>query len=70
MNLLSSVRVGSLLLLLACVLLPACGNKGELLQPSDVPPEDAGRYLIKPKPEPQPAAVAPSQQEQIDDDDL
>ena len=33
--------------------LSACGNKGPLMHPSRVPPEDAGRYLIKPKLPPQ-----------------
>lgn len=33
--------------------LSACGNKGPLMHPSRVPPEDAGRYLIKPKPQPE-----------------
>jgi len=32
------------------LLLSACGNRSDLLLPSDSPPEDAGRYLIKPKP--------------------
>jgi len=59
MNILSSIRAASLSLLLAPALLSACGNKGELLQPSEVPPEDAGRYLIRPKSEPQPAPAPP-----------
>jgi len=39
-------------LLLLCILLAACGNKNDLLLSSQSPPEDAGRYLIKPKSEP------------------
>ena len=31
----------------ALVLLSACGNKADLLQPSQVPPEDRGRYIFK-----------------------
>jgi len=69
MTILSPIRAASLPLLFAPVLLCACGNKGELLQPSQVPPEDAGRYLIPPKPEPQPASAAPAQQQPFDDDD-
>ncbi|WP_052772787.1 lipoprotein [Luteimonas sp. FCS-9] len=33
--------------LAAALLLAACGNKADLLMPSEVPPEDAGRFLIK-----------------------
>ena len=32
---------------LSALLLAACGNKADLLMPAQVPPEDAGRYLIK-----------------------
>jgi len=53
----------SLLPLSLCLLLCACGNKGDLLQPSQVPPEDAGRYLIPSKP------AAPAPQEPADDGD-
>ncbi|NYZ61727.1 hypothetical protein [Luteimonas deserti] len=35
------------LILAAALLLSACGNKADLLQPSQVPPEDRGRFLIK-----------------------
>lgn len=35
------------LILAASLLLPACGNKADLLQPSQVPSEDRGRFLIK-----------------------
>ena len=31
----------------AALLLSACGNKADLLQPSQVPPEDRGRYIFK-----------------------
>lgn len=34
-------------LLAATVLLSACGNKADLLQPRQVPPEDRGRYIFK-----------------------
>jgi len=34
-------------LLAATVLLSACGNKADLLQPREVPPEDRGRYIFK-----------------------
>lgn len=35
------------MLLAAALLLSACGNKADLLQPSQVPPEDRGRYIFK-----------------------
>jgi len=50
---------------ISLLLLSACGNRNELMLPSESPPEDAGRYLIKPKPPTD--AAAP--QESIDDDD-
>ncbi len=31
----------------AALLLSACGNKADLLQPSQVPPEDRGRFIFK-----------------------
>ncbi|RPD83817.1 hypothetical protein [Luteimonas sp. 100069] len=34
-------------LLAATMLLSACGNKADLLQPREVPPEDRGRYIFK-----------------------
>jgi hypothetical protein len=34
-------------IVLTALLLAACGNKADLLMPSQVPPEDAGRFLIK-----------------------
>jgi len=47
------------------LLLSACGNRGDLILPSQAPPEDAGRYLIKPKPVAEAGAAA----ESGDDDD-
>lgn len=35
------------LTLAAALLLSACGNKADLLQPGQVPPEDRGRYIFK-----------------------
>ncbi|WP_394003491.1 hypothetical protein ACF3M1_02155 [Luteimonas sp. WGS1318] len=35
------------LILAAALSLSACGNKADLLQPSQVPPEDRGRYIFK-----------------------
>lgn len=35
------------LILATALLLAACGNKADLLHPSQVPPEDRGRFLIK-----------------------
>jgi len=68
LNVMNTRHVLLLPALLLCGILCACGNKGELLQPSEVPPEDAGRYLIRPKSEPQPAPAAPAQQQPTDDD--
>lgn len=34
-------------LLALTLLLSACGNKADLLQPRQVPPEDRGRYIFK-----------------------
>lgn len=34
-------------ILAATLLLSACGNKADLLQPRQVPPEDRGRYIFK-----------------------
>jgi len=34
-------------ILAAALLLSACGNKADLLQPRQVPPEDRGRYIFK-----------------------
>ena len=34
-------------LLATALLLSACGNKADLLQPRQVPPEDRGRYIFK-----------------------
>lgn len=34
-------------ILAATLLLSACGNKDDLLQPRQVPPEDRGRYIFK-----------------------
>lgn len=34
-------------ILAATLLLSACGNKADLLQPGQVPPEDRGRYIFK-----------------------
>jgi len=54
-----------LALLCACaLLLSACGNRDDLMLPAQSPPEDAGRYLIKPKPAPEPPPRSAS-----DDDD-
>jgi len=36
-----------LTLAVAALLLSACGNKADLLQPSQVPPEDRGRFIFK-----------------------
>jgi len=53
-----------IVLLTACsLLLSACGNRSDLMLPAESPPEDARRYLIKPKPA---AEAAP---EAGDDDD-
>jgi len=52
-------------LLSATLLLTACGNRNDLMLPSESPPEDAGRYLIKPKP----AADIKLAAESGDDDD-
>jgi len=48
------------------LLLSACGNRSDLMLPAQSPPEDAGRYLIKPKP----AADADAPAQSSDDDDL
>jgi len=48
------------------LLLSACGNRGDLMLRTESPPEDARRYLIKPKPE---AAPEPSAQPESSDDD-
>ncbi|MCD9027219.1 hypothetical protein LDO26_03190 [Luteimonas sp. BDR2-5] len=47
---------------LSALLLSACGNKADLLMPAQVPPEDAGRYLIK--------SSVPTQQERDAVDDV
>jgi len=55
-----------IVLLLTCsLLLAACGNRGDLMLPAQSPPEDAGRYLIKPTP----AVEANAEAESGDDDD-
>jgi len=51
------------LLAVFSLLLCACGNRGDLILSSDSSPEDAGRYLIKPKP------VAPEPTDESGDDD-
>jgi len=38
------------LLLVFSLLLCACGNRSDLMLPAESPPEDARRYLIKPRP--------------------
>jgi len=63
LNIMNTHHVLLLPALLLCGILCACGNKGDLLQPSQVPPEDAGRYLIRPKP------AVPAPQEPVDDGD-
>jgi len=53
------------LLSISMLLLSACGNRSDLMQPSQSPPEDAKRYLIKPKP----AAEEPGTTAESSDDD-
>lgn len=55
------------LILAAALLLPACGNKADLLQPSQVPSEDRGRFLIKSSIPTQAERDAAAEAEQEDD---
>lgn len=43
----SAMHTRFLPILAATLLLSACGNKADLLQPRQVPPEDRGRYIFK-----------------------
>jgi len=44
------MKMRAILLFAALFVLSACGNRGDLMLPSQSPPEDTRRYLIKPKP--------------------
>jgi len=56
-----------ILLSLSLWLLAACGNRHDLMLSAESPPEDARRYLIKPKPAAAPET--PARQDSADDDD-
>jgi len=51
------------------LLLCACGNRGDLILSSQSPPEDAGRYLIKPKPAAETIEAIPEAGSESGDDD-
>jgi len=55
----------SIVLSSSLLLLGACGNRDDLMLPSESPPEDARRYLIKPRP----AEAAPEPAPESGDDD-
>lgn len=56
------------LLAVLVLALSACGNKGPLMHPSRVAPEDAGRYLVKPKLPPQQDAAQDADRQDSEQD--